>query len=147
MALALPLGQSALLLAFEKLWGMPESKPKRKVKIRRKPSARTTTTITEEEELEKNQKTRKGKMAYQSWVVENDGSVNKSSQDAHSFGGWDDLEGYGPAMRPSQWTDCSQGMIMEEGKLSRRDSKSDTPLLLRLLLAIVPFLGTWIKIL
>ena len=37
MALVLPLGQTALSLLFEKLWGMPESKPKRKVKMGRNP--------------------------------------------------------------------------------------------------------------
>ena len=36
MALAIPLGQSALALAFEKLWGWTESKPKRKYRMKRK---------------------------------------------------------------------------------------------------------------
>nr|KYP56567.1 hypothetical protein KK1_002810 [Cajanus cajan] len=142
MALVLPLGQSALALAFEKLWGQPESKPKRKNTTRRKPrrSARV------EEEPEQNQKTRKG---YQSWVVENNGSVDSGGRGEAqtSFGGWDDLERSRPATKSSRSMNGSQRKPMEGGRLSRRERKSDTPLLLRLLIAIFPFLGTWTKML
>ncbi|KAK7290422.1 hypothetical protein RIF29_04838 [Crotalaria pallida] len=142
MALALPLGQSALSLAFEKLWGQAERKPKRKYRMRRK--SRSVNGNRVEEEPEKNQKTRKGKAGYQSWVVEDNGSVDRGSQEAPSFGGWDDLER--PATRSARGMDGSQRMPAEAGRLSRRERKSDTPLLLRLLIAIFPFLGTWTKI-
>ncbi|KEH31032.1 hypothetical protein MTR_4g088590 [Medicago truncatula] len=59
MALAIALGQSALALAFEKLWGRTESKPKRKCRMKRK--------------------------RRNSWVVENYGSVDSGSRDAPSF--------------------------------------------------------------
>ncbi|RDX95704.1 hypothetical protein CR513_21730, partial [Mucuna pruriens] len=144
MALALPLGQSALALAFEKLWGQSESKPKRKYRKRRKRNPGYSARV--EEEPEENQKTWKGKRSYQSWVVENNGSVDRGSQEAvPSFGGWDDLERSRPATKSSQAMDGSQRMPMEDGRLSRRERKSDTPLLLRLLIAIFPFLGTWTK--
>ncbi|XP_061358917.1 uncharacterized protein LOC133303075 [Gastrolobium bilobum] len=145
MALALPLGQSALSLAFEKLWGRSESKPKRKYRMRRKPS--TTNGARVKEEPEENQKTRKGKTGYQSWVVGNNGSADMGSRKAPNFGGWDDLERSRPAPRSSRVMDGSQSMPMEAGRLSRRERKSDTPLLLRLLIAIFPFLGTWTKML
>ncbi|KAK7344561.1 hypothetical protein VNO77_14306 [Canavalia gladiata] len=147
MALALPLGQSALALAFEKLWGRSESKPKpkRKYRMRRKPSTGKGTKL--EEEPEENPKTRKGKMGYQSWVVENNGSVDMGSREAPSLGGWDDLERSRAATRSSRATDGSQRIPVETGRLSRRERKSSTPLLLRLLIAIFPFLGTWTKML
>ncbi|TKY53664.1 hypothetical protein E2542_SST25205 [Spatholobus suberectus] len=139
MALVLPLGQSALALAFEKLWGQSESKPKRKHRTRRKPRPRNSARV--EEEPEENQKTRKG---YQSWVVENNGSGQET---APSFGGWDDLERSRPATKSYRAMDGSRRMPMEAGRLSKRERKSDTPLLLRLLIAVFPFLGTWTKML
>lgn len=147
MALAIPLGQSALALAFEKLWGRSESKPKRKYRMRRKRSTVNDTRF--EEEQEENRKTYKGKTSgHESWVVENNGSVDKGSREASSgFGGWDDLERARPATRSSKAKSGSQRMPMEAGRLSRRERKSDTPLLLRLLIAVFPFLGTWTKML
>ncbi|KAK7393640.1 hypothetical protein VNO78_22199 [Psophocarpus tetragonolobus] len=143
MALVLPLGQSALALAFEKLWGRPESKSKRKYRMRMKPHARNRTRV--EQEPEEKQKTRKG---YQSWVVEDNGSVDKDSrEEVPSFGGWDDLERSRPSTKSSHPMDGSRRMAMEGGRLSRKERKSDTPLLLRLLIAIFPFLGSWTKML
>nr|ACU20832.1 unknown [Glycine max] len=143
MALILPLGQSALALAFEKLWGPSERKPKRKYRMRRKPRVRNYTRV--EEEPEEKQKTKKG---YQSWVVEDKGSVDTGSREAApSFGGWDDLERSRPTTKSSRGMDGSRRTSMEGGRLSRRQRKSDTPLLLRVLFAIFPFLGTWTKML
>ncbi|XP_059446165.1 uncharacterized protein LOC132177739 [Corylus avellana] len=45
MALVLPLGQSVVSLAFEKLWGRKRSRPKRKSRMRRKPSASTVSSV------------------------------------------------------------------------------------------------------
>lgn len=145
MALALPLGQSAFSLAFEKLWGRSERKQKRKYRMRKKSRSVNSNRVVEEPE--ENQKTRKGKTGYQSWVVETNGPVDRGNREAPSFGGWDDLEKYRPATRSSREMDESQRMPMEVGKLSRRERKNDTPLLLRLLIAIFPFLGTWTKML
>lgn len=143
MALALPLGQSALALAFEKLWRPSESKPKRKYRMRRK-ARRGKNTRVEEEPVE-NQKTQKG---YQSWVVEDNGSVDEGSQEAAgSFGGWDDLERSRPVKKSSYAMDGSPTIPVDGGRLSRRERKSDTPLLFRLLVAIFPFLGIWTKML
>lgn len=148
MTLAIPLGQSALALAFEKLWGRSESKPRRKYRMRRKP--RTANGNRVEEEPEENPKTNKGKKTgYQSWVVENNGSVgtDRGNREAPGFGGWDELERSRPATRSSRAMGGSQRMPTEAGRLSRRERKSDTPLLLRLLIAVFPFLGSWTKML
>jgi hypothetical protein len=144
MALAFPLGQSALALAFEKLWGRTESKPKRKYRTKRKRRNVNDSRIEEEPEENLNTNTRKAGM--QSWVVENDGSDASGSRNAPSFGGWDDLERPRRATR-SQARKGSQRGPMEGGRLSRRERKNDTPLLVRLLIAIFPFLGTWTKML
>ncbi|KAB1228180.1 hypothetical protein CJ030_MR5G008777 [Morella rubra] len=77
MALALLLGQSALPLAFEKLWGRTQSWPKQKSRMRRKPSASTT----EKEDQNESQETREGKVGYQSWVVGNNGSIPNGGRD------------------------------------------------------------------
>jgi len=143
MALALPLGQSLLALAFEKLWGQPESKPKRKYRTRRKPRRGNNTRV--EEEPVENQKTKKG---YQSWVVEDNGSVDEGTQEAaQNFGGWDHLERSRPVKKSSFAMDGSRTIPVDGGRLSRRERKSDTPLLFRLLIAIFPFLGIWTKML
>lgn len=142
MALALPLGQSALSLAFEKLWGRTQSRPKRKSRKRRKPSATTEANakMGEKEKYDEDQETSNEKMGYQSWVVGNDGSVDNGGQDATSLGGWDDLERMKSDGRQSR-----RKPREKMGKLSRRERNSDTPLLLRLLIAVFPFLGSWTK--
>ncbi|ONI26882.1 hypothetical protein PRUPE_1G052600 [Prunus persica] len=137
MALAFPLCQSAFSLAFEKLWGGTQSRPKRKSKTRRrrKPFASTVDNVKMDEEQETSNK----KMDYQSWVVGNDVSVDNSGQNASGLGGWDDLERTESARRQSR------RKPMGKGKLSKRERKSDTPLLFRLLIAVFPFLGSWTK--
>ncbi|XP_059652597.1 uncharacterized protein LOC132299792 [Cornus florida] len=154
MALALPLGQSMLSLAFEKLWGGKQTNPKRKTRTKKKPSARTASNFElEEEEEEEGPGSRKGKRGYQSWVAENDISVDKGSQEEPSFGGWDVLDrqkefDMRSRKRPARTAGKSQRRTpMEKGKLSRRLGRSDTPLLLRLLIAVFPFLGSWTKML
>ncbi|CAN6725871.1 unnamed protein product [Malus baccata var. baccata] len=107
MALALPLGQSAFSLLFEKLWGRTRSRPKHKSRTRRrrKPFASSfgKAKTDDKERYVEDQETSDRSMGYQSWVP------------------------------------------MGKGKLSRRERNSDTPLLLRLLIAVFPFLGTWTK--
>ncbi|KAL5542455.1 hypothetical protein UlMin_010165 [Ulmus minor] len=146
MALALPLGQSALSLAYDKLWGRTKRRPKRKSRMRRKPFSRTVNDAeVEEEDEDEELGSRKRTMGYQSWAVGNEGPVNKGGQDAQSFGGWDDLERAKSAQRSSRMNGRSGRTGGEKGKLSRREKKSDTPLLLRLLIAFFPFLGSWTK--
>lgn len=149
MALAIPLGQSALSFAFEKLWGGTQSRPKRRRKVGKKQSfgSATDPEIEEEEDDDEGREPGKGKMGYQSWVAGNEGSVEKGGQRAASFGGWDDLERVKSAERQSRRTGRSGRTETEKGKLSRRERKSDTPLLLRLLVAFFPFLGSWTKML
>lgn len=149
MALALPLGQSALFLAFKKLWGMTQNSPKHRVRTKKKPFARSPgNVVMEDEEEEKIRGSRKRKMGYQSWVAGNGNSVDKDVEAAPKFGGWDELDGReGSMQRRSTRTAGSSQRIPVKGKLSRGGRNGDTPLLLRLLVAVFPFLGSWTKML
>ncbi|PSR98345.1 TRNA modification GTPase [Actinidia chinensis var. chinensis] len=150
MALALPIGQSALTLAFTKLWGAKQDNPKRKTKTKPRVSFSSYVELEEEEEKE-SKGTRKGKAEYQSWVSPNDVSINKDSQIPSNFGGWDDLDrtkGFDMgSSRSSTQTGRSGRTQTEKGKFSRRERRSDTPFLLRLLIAAFPFLSSWTKML
>ncbi|GAU39642.1 hypothetical protein TSUD_18230 [Trifolium subterraneum] len=116
MALAIPLGQSALALAFEKLWGQTESKPKRKYRTKRKRRNVNDSIIEDEPEENQNTNTRKARM--QSWAVENDGLDASGSPNAPSYGGWDDLERPRQATRRSQTRKGSQRGPMEGARNS-----------------------------
>ncbi|XP_022740350.1 uncharacterized protein LOC111292310 [Durio zibethinus] len=147
MALALPLGQSAITLALERFLGRSQNKQKRKVRVRKKPkntSRRTVKNVKMEEEVQEGQKSRKGRRDYQSWIVSDDGSPNEGGNAATNFGGWDELDGMGSMKMPTM-ENGSKRTSKEEGKLSMKESNNDAPLLLRLLIAVFPFLGSWTK--
>ncbi|KAJ9182361.1 hypothetical protein P3X46_006364 [Hevea brasiliensis] len=146
MALALPLGQSALTFVFGKLWGSTQSKPNSKARKKRKPFGSSSSNVEmDDEELEERQKTKKGNKEFQSWVV--NGSVNRDSQGTPNLGGWDELDEMESMQQPSQRACQTQKKSSANGKLGRRRRKSNAPLLLRLLVAVFPFLGSWIKML
>uniref|UniRef100_A0A5B7BQ76 Uncharacterized protein n=1 Tax=Davidia involucrata TaxID=16924 RepID=A0A5B7BQ76_DAVIN len=152
MALALPLGQSALSLAIEKLWGRTQSNPKRKAKTKKKPRTRTAGNVELEQEEEERQGTQKRKMGYQSWVAANDISADKNNQDEPGFGGWDELDRRREfdnrfGNRSARAAAKSRRTPLEKGKLSKRVGRGEMPLLLRLLIAVFPFLGSWTKML
>lgn len=136
MALALPLGQSAISLALEKIWGRKQKPPKRKAWARKKPPhARTS------------RKGKKEKIDYESWVAENNGPVNNVSEDRPTFGGWDELDRRAKFDMGSTRKSVNGTRRAQKSKMSRRERKSEVPLLLRLMIAIFPFLGSWTKML
>ncbi|GMH08272.1 hypothetical protein Nepgr_010112 [Nepenthes gracilis] len=150
ITLALPLGQSLLTLAVNKLWRWAQGRPKPKSKAKRSSSSSTTTAedlIMEEEETKESQRVRKKKMQYQTWV---DGHTDASSNNSisSSFGGWDELVGQrmefdNRSAQKSAQTIGGKERQFKKGKLKRRRAKGrDLPLLLRLLVAIFPFLGS-----
>lgn len=139
ISFALPLGQSALSLAFKKLFGRKQNQPKRKSRIKKKPSAKRASGIDMEEEKEEKIPLRK--TGYQSWVGSEDGSANKGGgQNDASFGGWDELDKQGEYFSKERPSRPEKG-----SRLSRRGRKTNAPLLLRLLIALFPFLGSWTK--
>ncbi|KAJ0034872.1 hypothetical protein Pint_25196 [Pistacia integerrima] len=142
MSLAIPLVLSVLYLAFDKLWGMTQHKPKHKARMRRKASTTYVSSVEMETEGQQGEGTRKVKKGNQSWVGNNNGSVNKVRQDDPSFGGWDYLDE--ARFRRRATPETSKSQRTQEGKLSGSRT-SDTPLLLRLLIAIFPLIGFWTK--
>ncbi|KAJ6744285.1 hypothetical protein OIU79_030574 [Salix purpurea] len=150
MALAVPLGQTALSLVLDKVWGTTSTNRKRRsrTKTRKKPSARASSKTKKTEPKAGEYKTNEQKGSYQSWVAATDGgSTKKNTSRAPGFGGWDDLDktSYKAAGRRSQKGD--ERPKQNEGKLSRRRRVRDRPLLLRLLIAVFPFLDSWSKFL
>lgn len=148
LALAIPLGQSALSLAFQKVWKRTQNKPKRKGKARKKPRGTAAYNVDLNKKKEERQKSRKGEMGYQTWVADNDAPADKSTQNSPSFGGWEELDRDRDTQfkkKSAQTADGKQKTL--KSKLSRREGRSDTPLLLRLLIAVFPFLGSWTKML
>ncbi|KAL9381886.1 hypothetical protein Peur_024921 [Populus x canadensis] len=149
MALVVPLGQTALSLVMDKVWGTTSTNPKRRsrTKTRKKPFARAASKTKKTEPKAGEYKTNERKGSYQSWVATDDGSNKKNTNRAPSFGGWDDLDkaSYKAAGRASKKGD--ERPKQNKGKLSRRGRVRDRPLLLRLLIAVFPFLASWSKFL
>lgn len=100
MALALPLGQSALSFAADKLWGKPQTNQRKraakakKKKTKEKPFAqRTSYTRTQMGEEEDVKQDSFGRPAYQSWAAAGgeDGKAGEGGgRPEPSFGGWDE---------------------------------------------------------
>ncbi|TYH55909.1 hypothetical protein ES332_D09G269900v1 [Gossypium tomentosum] len=141
MALALTIGRSALAFAFEKVLGKSQSKQKRKARARKTKkytSRRTVRNIKKEEQVHEGPKNKKGMKGYQSWVVDDQGTT--------SFGGWDELDGTEPTRTPSRMENGSKRTTKPKDRLSMSETESNEPLLLRLLIAVFPFLGSWTKL-
>ncbi|KAL8158369.1 hypothetical protein AgCh_002892 [Apium graveolens] len=148
MALAVPLGQSALSLVFQRIVGKKPSKPKRKAQTRRRPRARSARNVKfEEDEEETNEGSRTESMGYQTWVGGNDVRVDRDSRRSPRYGGWDDLDRQSKTYKGSEKNSAQNTDRPQRSKLSRGGRKGETPLLLRLLIAVFPFLGSWTKIL
>ncbi|XP_059628574.1 uncharacterized protein LOC132271265 [Cornus florida] len=149
MALALPLAQSALSLAADTLWNRSSEGRKAKPRTKKKPFARASSNVGMGKEKEENTGTSKGRGSSQSWAAANDVTVKKGDKSTPSFGGWDELDirsrtSEVPKRAPPQRANSPRQQ--KKGKLSRRLRSRDTPMLLRLLIAIFPFLGSWTKL-
>lgn len=164
MALALPLGQSALSFAADKLWGKPQTNrrnraTKAKKKKKEKPFSQrksyTRTQMGEEEEEENVKHDSFGRPAYQSWAAAGgeDGKAGEGGgRPEPSFGGWDELED-GRRAAAKKRSSARPSVLgskggTRDGKLSRRGGrKKEVPLFIRLLIAVFPFLGSWTNLL
>ncbi|PSR98830.1 Transcription factor btd like [Actinidia chinensis var. chinensis] len=148
MALVLPLAQSAVALATDTFWGRSSGSPRPKRRTKKKPFVRNASDIGMREERE-DAEAGKVRENYQSWSASNDVQTKTRDKRRQSFGGWDDLDkrmgSYTPPKRtPTQ--KANELRPQKKGKLSRRARSRDTPLLLRLLIAVFPFLGSWTKL-
>ncbi|XP_039134508.1 uncharacterized protein LOC120271892 [Dioscorea cayenensis subsp. rotundata] len=154
MALALPLGQSALSLAFEKVWGNSSEGERARQKTKEKPFRRSTSASDFKWRDEED-----GAQGYRSWVSGDVGMDDQGddvvSHPPRSFGGWDELDRQEGSTkrttrrhRPITMTGSSSENTSEDrGKLSGNVKYRDAPLFLRLLIAVFPFLGSWTRML
>lgn len=148
MALALPLAQSAFSLAADTLWGRADETPRPKAKkSRKRPTARTPVRTRVRKEKETRSQMRKEAGTYKSWFEGNNVSAKKDSRNRSNFGGWDELdnsvrENKDPRVVPIKQEEETRAQEML--KISRR-TKGDTPLFMRLLVAMIPFMGFWTK--
>ncbi|XP_076912887.1 uncharacterized protein LOC143571313 [Bidens hawaiensis] len=148
MALAIPLGQSALSLLFQTVWGRPKTKTRRRGKSKRQPP-RGANYMDEEDEQEEEyvERERKRATGYQAWVGGDGSSGEETNGESSSFGGWEELDGRGRRRRYNNNNNNNGNRKQSKSKMSRRVKRSETPLLLRLLIAVFPFLGSWTKLL
>ncbi|KAH0640507.1 hypothetical protein KY285_037093 [Solanum tuberosum] len=152
MAFALPIGQSTLFFAIQKILDVIQNKPTRKSKPKKRQRAAPTSSKTNFWRRGGSSKTRKRKTVYQSWVSNNDVSASKGDREVSRYGGWDELDQEMQSSKSSfESSDKSSAetskIHVEKGKLSRPEATSDTPLLLRLLISMFPFLASWTKLL
>ncbi|KAL9431568.1 hypothetical protein AB3S75_026707 [Citrus x aurantiifolia] len=121
----IPLGQSVLSLAFDKLWGRTGGIPKSRPRTRRKekPFAKAASSSKTSQSKQEN-KAANGRRSYQSWVVADGVSYEKRDNSGSRFGGWDDLDkkgenhGYRAARKPpsqikSEWPKQQKKVIKE----------------------------------
>ncbi|KAL0313782.1 UNVERIFIED_CONTAM: hypothetical protein Scaly_2900700 [Sesamum calycinum] len=148
MALALPLAQSAFSLAAEALFGRVDESPRSRPKSKKRPfaGARNRTRVRKEKEF----RNQKGKEAetYKSWVDANNVSTKNEKRKQQRFNGWDELDNQ-PRVdkehRVGSVKNTNEPRVQEAVKLHRR-IKGDTPLFMRLLIAMFPYLGFWTKL-
>lgn len=147
MALAIPLGQSTFSFAIQKMLDATQNKPRRKSKTKKRQRV-STSNKTNFGRRGGSPKTRRRKPSYQTWASTNGVSANKDEPEVSRYGGWDELDQVSESTSTGSFVNSAQSSIgtskipVEKGKLSNQKAKSDTPLLLRLLISIFPFLAS-----
>ncbi|WOL05184.1 hypothetical protein Cni_G13910 [Canna indica] len=151
MALALPLGQSAISLAIDKMWGKEQEVPRRKPKPRKTQFTGSNWNYNYKRRWQDQRSYDQGRNGYQSWATDaSDG--NKAKASGSRLGGWDELDWQGGSSNgsvrqpPPTPNGSPQSDTMKKGKLSKRGRYKDTPLFLRLLVAVFPFLASWTRL-
>ncbi|KAK9062575.1 hypothetical protein SSX86_019762 [Deinandra increscens subsp. villosa] len=147
MALAIPMAQSALSFVFQTVWGRPGNRTRRRGKSKRKqpppppprqpPRSPGYMDIDDEQEYVE----RERKRAYQTWVAGDGSGDGKTNGSSSSFGGWEELD------RRRARSNKGGNRKPSTSRMSRRVKRNETPFLLRLLIAVFPFLGSWTKLL
>ncbi|XP_049389651.1 uncharacterized protein LOC125854214 [Solanum stenotomum] len=145
MALALPLAQSALSLVMDAIWGWSDEGPRSNYKKKKRRYAREASNPGTR--MGKGENTRNGKVRdYQS---SNGAPDRKKSGSTLNFGGWDELDNHRMEGQQEKALNRrpAEPKQLTDGKLSKRIGRRETPFVLRLLIAVFPFLGSWTKLL
>ncbi|PKA59412.1 hypothetical protein AXF42_Ash019566 [Apostasia shenzhenica] len=149
MALALPLGQSAISLAIDKLWGGSEKERRPSHTTRRETFSRSSVGFNKKANEASRDNFRRME-GYQTWVSAKDSSAVKNNSKPPSFGGWDELDRQSETNRSNNSRTNKRSTVsakIKMRKLSKKGQYRDSPLILRLIVAVFPFLGSWFKIL
>lgn len=152
MALALPLGQSAISLAIDKVWGKVPGGQQTRRKSKKKSFTRSDGGYKRQWQ-DRSSYNSPGRHDYQSWVSMDPGVDDKAKTSEPSLGGWDDLDRQGGStsgrarQQPSTPRSSPESELVKKGKLSKRGRYKGAPLFLRLLIAVFPFLGSWTRML
>lgn len=148
MALAIPLGQSTFSFAIQKMLDTTQNKPRRKSKTKKRQRV-STSNKTNFGRRGGSPKTRRRKPSYQPWASKNGVSANNNDErEVSRYGGWDELDQVSESTSTGSFESSAQSSVgtskmnVEKGKLSKPEAKRDMPLLLRLLIAIFPFLAS-----
>ncbi|XWS57780.1 hypothetical protein CRYUN_Cryun09bG0202500 [Craigia yunnanensis] len=182
MALAVPLGQSALSLVFDKVSGRARAswKSTSMAKTKKKHFTMSANNVRRNQGKQEAYKTGGEKANFSvtpafsvtvrmkndvsctnalcwarlsthdnsSWLNTDCGLRDKGAKRVPKFGGWDQPDDQVETQKgaPSQ---KGNGLPKQQkkGKFSRIGRVRETPLLLRLLIAVFPFLGSWTKFL
>ncbi|KAM7532162.1 hypothetical protein LguiB_035572 [Lonicera macranthoides] len=150
MALALPLAQSALSFVTDALLGRWSDNPRPKPRTKKRPFSRAASNVGTSKAKEQYPRTCNGRDNYWSRTTANEASVRKGDRRQPNFGGWDDLDKrVGPEKDPrmAQTEKTNEPRQQKKIKISKRVRNREKPLLLRLLIAVFPFLGSWTKLL
>lgn len=144
MALVLPLAQSVISFIADTFLGnsIGSSKPKRK-RAKKKPFVRARYST----KMKQDANPREVNDKYQ---FEGENKNKPRGRMGSSFGGWDELDrglGYDKVPKREPIRNVNEPQLENKDKLSRRVTTRETPLLVRLLIAVFPFLGSWMKLL
>ncbi|OMO84556.1 hypothetical protein CCACVL1_10765 [Corchorus capsularis] len=150
MALAVPLGQTALSLVFDKVSGSTSKRwrPTPRPKTKKKPFTRSANNVRTNKEQQEAKKNGQEKANYSSWLNMDSDIRDNSAKRSPKFGGWDQLDDQVDTQKraPSQKRNGIPKQ-QKKTKYSRLGRVRETPLLLRLLIAVFPFLGSWTRFL
>lgn len=155
MALAVPLGQRLISLAFDKAVGMAgdASKPRyRPTKARRKPYPKAKTDTRKANARQRESGSGRERNGYRSWAAADASYTSVGDEGKSRYGGWDDLDDKSRVSKAG--VDASAPRRDGDGPFrQQRKSKrnrvgrgNETPLLMRLLIAAFPFLGFWTRL-
>ncbi|OMO96045.1 hypothetical protein COLO4_15535 [Corchorus olitorius] len=94
MALAVPLGQTALSLVFDKVSGRTSKRwrPTPRPKTKKKPFTRSANNVRTNKEQQQTKKNGQEKANYSSWLNMDGGLRDKGAKRSPKFGGWDQLD-------------------------------------------------------
>lgn len=151
-ALALPLGQSTFSFAIQKMREGKRSTPRQKVKSKERSSYAQSSARAEKQNRGWSQCKINIKKEKQSKGDKNHVSGDPNEKDTPSFGGWDQLDNHTEVDADfprdiDQTPGRSNKQPSEVGGPSGKKRKSDTPSLLKLLVADFPFMGSLTKML